>query len=288
MRLSIHRAGAELGFILTFFIATSPCLADLERSDTDHFQIHYEPTRVSERAVALARRIAEEDFSLVADFLGADRVHSPVTLVLGGEARRPDGGYEIPRVDEIGRVLLYRYSESDESYFTALPHELVHVFRRGQLSGDWFIEEAFASYVSDRVRPGNPGFPLYGFPVDVVAGHWLARGEDIPLGLLRGRHRELSLMCMAQSYSLRLSFFRYLHQAFGKDAVLQVAYAPRLQGREPFALAFGKSFEALETEWRQDLEQKFLRIENAEESAESYRTTTPVADWKICLAGTDF
>lgn len=279
---------ALLALTLTSLFVVLPASHALDSSQTEHFRILYEPDEVSARAVELAREITERDFERLRAFLGPDRVHSPVVVVLGGHAERPDGSWEIPRVDGSGRALLFRYTDDEESYFTSLPHELVHIFRGGNMVGDWFIEEAFAAYVSDQLAPENPGFPVYGLPVDVVAGQWLVRDEAIPLGELRRRHRELNQPCMAQAYTLRLAFFRYLHDTYGKEAVLGLAYAPRVHGREPFAEAFGTSFEELERAWREDLLQRYDRVEGAEALADSYRTETPVRHWKICRAGDDF
>lgn len=284
------RSAASLLAGLVLVLAVGPALATetLQQVATENLRIRYDPERVSARAVELAQSVGERDFARVAAFLGEGRFHSPIDVVLGGSGLRADGGYDTPRVDRTGTIFLYKYSAADEGYFTSLPHEMVHVFRRGALSGDWFIEEAFASWVSDRLAPENPGFPIYGFPIDVVAGQWLSRGDGIPLATLRGRHRELSLQCMAQSYTLRLSFFRYLGDAYGAEAVMNIAYAPRILGREPFATACGKSFAELEEDWRADLLDRYRAVEGAEELAERYRTQTPVASWKICREGSDF
>ncbi len=212
-------------------------------------------------------------------------------MLIEGEARQADGSYKIPHVDGLGRIHLYRYTHSDESYFTALPHEAVHVFRRWIRNTpvwDPFLEEAFASYVSDQVAPVNPGFPLYGHPLTVVAAQWFVRGEGIPLQTLMQRHRQLNLPCKAQSYSLRTSFFHYLHQTYGKASVMRLAYGGKPHSLPLYEEIFGKSFAALESAWKKDLLQRFSQLKNAQQLADSYRSKTPVAYWRICRSGEDF
>ena len=51
---------------------------------------------------------------------------------------------------------------------------------------------------------------------------------------------------------------------------------------------FGKDFEQLETAWKKDLGRRYSALEGAEDLAQSYRTKTPVAYWKVCRAGVDF
>ena len=266
-----------------------PILGALGRTDTENFRIYFDPETVSDRAVELAREISERDFRLVKEFLGDELAHSPVVLLLAGPGTGPDGGLRIPRVDAAGRILLYRYTERDESYFTPLPHELVHVFRRENHSGDWFLEEAFASYVSDQVAPDSPGFPVFGVPIDVVAGQWFVRGRGhLALAASRptpeAQHSLYGPVVLVEALLLSLSP-RHVRQDIPDATGLRLvseSRGPFPGGVRPVARGAGSRLAGPISP------QRYLQIERANELAEFYRTRTPVAGWTICRSGEDF
>jgi hypothetical protein len=214
-----------------------------------------------------------------------ERIH----IVLSGDARQQDGSWETSRVDWLGRVLLFRFTNDYKNYFTALPHELVHAFRFGRrATADWFFEEGFAEFIALRVDPSLGGFPWFDFPVTVVAGQWLASGEAIPLSLLRDKHRQLNGQCGAQSYALRSAFFVWLGDSFGDDTVLAAAKASPAGGLDDYEKFFGKSFETLVAEWQVAALAEFKSIEGATEQAKRFRTQSPIQYQHVCEEGEDF
>ena len=93
---------------------------------------------------------------------------------------------------------------------------------------------------------------------------------------------------MAQSYTLRASFFTYLRDQFGDAPVLAMAYGAERASVERYEAVFGNPFDTLVAAWRADLLAQFQDIPQAAEQADAYRTTTPVQNWRICQQGVDF
>ena len=103
---------------------------------------------------------------------------SKITILLRGPFEQPDGRRGYPHVDSGGRIHLFRFGPTYRSYFSALAHEMVHVFRRHRRPhADWFFEEGFAEFVALRVDPSLRGFPWYDFPVIVAAGQCEKSGD---------------------------------------------------------------------------------------------------------------
>ena len=109
-----------------------------------------------------------------------------IVVLLHGPAERPDGSQGYPRVDGEGRIHLCMFEPTYHGYFGALPHEMVHSFRIHRTpQHDWFFEEGYAELVALRAWKSPRSFPWYETPLEIAAGQWLARGEGIPLSLLR-------------------------------------------------------------------------------------------------------
>ena len=129
-------------------------------------------------------------------------------------------------------IHLFRYSPDDGGYWVVFAHEMVHAFGltwfTAHAAWDWptyrFFDEGFAEYVAQEVDPDRRGFPFFGYPEDVVVGHWIVSDASMPPATMRERHRELNSKCDLQTYTLRASWFRYLDENFGRDAVLEVVY----------------------------------------------------------------
>ncbi len=85
------------------------------------------------------------------------------------------------------------------------------------------------------------------------------------------RHGRLNLHCLPQSYSLRGSFFHYLHDTFGKDALLQLAYSEEELTTALFHTVFGREFDALEQAWREQTVTAFSATAQVSQLARDYR-----------------
>lgn len=290
-----------IGLIWTVLLMAAGVGSDKTMGSIPSGYEHYERTgccllvwnsdQVAAEAVAIAHGRVDRSFALVKGFLGAgNSPNERLIVVLEGDGLA-GAGNRYPHVDGQGRIHLYRFGPRESSYFSALPHEMVHAFRRRlvreKIGWDGFSEEGFASFVANQVVDVNPGFPRYGFSLTVVAGHWLDRGEAIPLEVLKRKHSRLSLPCKAQAYSLRASFFDFLGRRYGRSAVLDLAYGGS-GALERYEKTFGKPLEGLENEWQEDLRLRFNQVPAGREKAQRYRTTTPVQYWKICRAGEDF
>jgi hypothetical protein len=273
--------------ILSFLVPAAAPAQQANRVETDHLYIEWvEGTRPE--LVDAARSEGERFHAAIARMLGHAPEHK-IIVMLQGPSEQADGRREAPRVDPFGRIVLYSFDPSGYSYFGALAHEMVHAFRYDRRYGaDWFFEEGFAEMVALRVDSSLAGFPWFDFPVDVVAGQWIALGEDIPLGVLRERHDELNMPCRAQSYGLRSSFFDYLGRTYGDETVVAMANREKAGALDDYPQFFGKDFAALVAEWREALMTSYRAIDGAGEAARRYRTESPIRYIPVCKAGERF
>ncbi len=279
-----------LSTILLFGLgAASPSPAsalDAGRVQTEHLVIEWGDGAL-DGEIESAKTNGEKFYVAVRDMLGYEPP-AKVVVVLGGPFEQ-DGKRLHPRVDAFGRILLYKYEESGSSYFNALAHEMVHVFRFGRAaSADWFFEEGFAEFVALRVDPSLDGFPWYGFPVAIVAGQWVVSGEDIPLEALRTQHNALNLPCRAQAYSLRSAFFEYLGRTHGDDGVIAMSKEEHAGAVADYQKFFGKDFSSLATEWHGALRAQFEAIPAHEELARRFRKESPMQYQPVCEKGKQF
>lgn len=272
-----------LALVYLLFVSDA-ARAEMVTHVTEHFALQYDPSLVSEEEVRMAADRGETFRSAIGDRLG----HAPeqrIVVVLHGPARQPDGSWGRPRVDGLARIHLYRYAPEPESFFNAFAHELVHVFRfHRKPHHDWFTEEGFAEFVARRVHPVMDGFPWYGETMDLVAGQFVARGENLPLSALRERHEELNMPCRLQSYALRASFFDWLGRAFGDEKVFAFAAREKAGALEDYERFFDSTFEELETKWYRELLARYEAIENHAARAEAYRTESPAQYVLVCEA----
>ena len=246
---------------------------------TEHFRIEWTET-VPQQAVTETAIEAEKYHQKINKLLSIEP-KSKTIIFLQGPADKADGSY--PHVDRWGRIHLYQFGPSWRSYLNPLAHELVHVFRNDRrLTADWFFEEGFAEYVALRVRSLKNGFPWYGFPITIVAGHWFERGEEITLDALREYHRLLNLPCKAQAYTLRAAFFDYLGLTFGDAAVIAMADEVHSGRLDHYLDYFGSEFGTLTDLWRTDLMEKYRSIDNAEKLSLEYRSESPIQYMEIC------
>jgi len=275
-----------LAALLALFGLSAVAADEVTEYRTEHFVI-YAVEEVPDEAVEMAASQAERFYASLAEFLGESPTYR-ITILLQGNAERPDGSWGYPHVDSYGRIHLYQFSPQIESYFNSLAHEMVHVFRfHRRTNRDWFFEEGFAEFVALRVDPSLEGFPWYGFPLTVVAGQWLASDRDIPLSALRSEHEKLNLPCKAQSYSLRSSFFDYLGRNYGDEKVVEMAGWEGAGADVQFRTIFGKRFEELTAEWRAALLKDYTAIENVEALTQAY-LKSPVQYMEVCEQSVDY
>jgi hypothetical protein len=273
---------------LAFCVVASGSFAEqANRAETDHLHVEWvDGTRPD--LIDMAKSEGERFYDAIARMLGEEPDHK-IVLMLRGPSEQPDGERKAPRVDPLGRIELYSFDPSGHSYFSALAHEMVHAFRFDRrVDADWFFEEGFAEMVALRVDNSLAGFPWFNYPVDLVAGQWIERGEDVPLAVMRDRHRDLNIACRAQTYSLRSSFFDYLGQTHGDSTVVAMANREKAGALEDYMRFFGKDFDALAAEWREALMSSFRGIDNADEQALRFRTESPIRYIPVCKAGEDF
>jgi hypothetical protein len=267
------------------------------RRESAHFVFVWRQAETPPEDIEAAVTLAEDLFARLSDVLGPERVPSKQLIVtFKGDWRSPTGQPRYPSVDAMGRIHLFRFPGVGGGYLGKLGHEMVHAFRMewrwnrrrppGQAFG--FVEEGFAEWLATHVEPHSLAFPSYGFPIQVVAGQWLMNQEAPPLRTLVERHGWLNLHCLPQSYALRGSFFQYLHATFGKEALLQLAYSDEALTMALFTKVFGRDFEVLEQDWREQTLTAFAATAEGAQLARDYRAKTPVQFMYICQAGQDY
>lgn len=257
------------------------------RFETRHFVILAAEGEGSPRQLSRAGDRAERAFETLRDLLGEER--SParkLVLALEGSGLTGEGRY--PHVDAAGVIHLYRFTEEFDDHFDSLLHEMVHAFRRatGRPWVDGFREEGLAQAIVLAVEPPGFHFPLYGYPLDLVAGHLVASERDIPLETLRQMHRQLNLPCRLQAYVQRASFFEYLTREYGLDAVISLVYDRPAGGLDPFLMAFDAPLASLEERWRQDVLGRYRALDDAAGSWSDYRTSSPGGEFPLCERST--
>ena len=255
---------------------------------TEHFAIFWRSRETPDTQVEEVKQVAEKAYGDLGEILGVTEMpRLRIIIQLEGDAELGPVRFDTPHVDGHGRIHLYRYGRPE--YTNSLPHELIHAIRRWKRRGwDGFSEEGLATYLGLQLASPVKGYPLYGFSLDLAAGQWLDRQEAIPLTTLRDNHQRLNLRCKAQAYTLRGSFFTFLGNRFGREAVLALADPTQPPGSERYQTIFGSAFEDLEALWKTDLRERFARIPNAGVQSSRYRKKTPVAQMPVCLPGTDF
>jgi len=213
-----------------------------------------------------------------------------ITVILEGDFRSDrSGGY----IDEQGSVHLSRYRADLGGYFGTLAHEIAHAFRYAYWHqfnvGLWdnfgYIEEGFAEFAAIAIHPDKAGFPFYGYPPDVITAQRLIRGEGIPQQVMRDRH-DLNTPCEWQTYPLRASWFRYIEDEYGRDAVLSIAYSEVETTDERVETLLGAPLEQVDAAWEQWLLARYGATPGAAEIAQAYFTR--FGNEPICEEGIDF
>ena len=253
---------------------------------TGHFAVFWRLQEGTAEEVRQLLRAAEDMFAGISAIVGEERTPTqPILLILAGHGRAEDGTWRAPSVDDQGRVILLRYGDGIASYRQEVTHELVHAFRRH--AGYWlsgFLEEGFAEAVAMSVDPDDVGFPRYGYPLTVVAGHLLARDEYLPLSLIRSRHQDLNRRCQLQSYAERASFFDYLTRRADLDALVTLVYRLVEPTDSDYVELFGGSFAELESAWESTLAAEYQDLANADAMAREYRAEPAIANRPMMCA----
>lgn len=265
--------------------ATGPTQVSRE---SEHFHFFAALTNATVAEVEQGIDLAETHFAKIAQIVGAGRTPSRrIAVWLEGDKRSgvPD------HVDGQGTVHIHRYADPEIGYFSSLAHELTHAFRydHWQNVAPWpamsFYEEGFAEFVALRADPGKRGFPLFGHSEDVVAGHWVVSGDGLPPSLLRERP-DLNTPCEHQAYPMRSSWFSYIDDVYGRQAVVEIAYATSAATSAAVVDALGVSLSELDAAWAAWLVDRYAAIPNADELADAYRNR--IGSSSVCVEGVDY
>lgn len=225
-----------------------------------------------------------ESAARVRELLGTDRAPDvKLVVILDGPGQTGDGPARVPHVDRPGRVFLYWYREGATDYLASAAHEMVHAYRRAARTPyTGFTEEGLAQAIALGVAPERQGFPRYGYSIPVVAGHIVARGHELPLRDLWRNDRSVRNRCMIQAYAQRESFFAFLSERFGLDAIIRLVYDERPGDEESWVAAFGAAFDELAEDWRTELMAAWEATPDRNELAHRYRTESPARFQQFC------
>lgn len=257
--------------------------------ESEHFVFLTSTAFATEAEVQEGLDRSEELFAKIAMVVGADLVPSgKITVNLDGPIKGRG-----PYVDGAG-IHLFRYSASEGGYWTLLAHEMVHGFRVdwffGHEAANWptfkFYDEAFAEFVAQLVDEDKQGFPFFGFPEDIVAGHWAVNGPFLPLSVLRARHDELNQPCEFQSYPERASWLRYIDEYFGRHILMKIVY-PAMNPTDAFIRDLtGMSLAEIDEAWVVRITARFHAHPGAAQLATAYMDR--IGQAYVCEAGVDF
>lgn len=263
---------------------------ELSRS-SEHFDFMSNTARATEAEMDFGIAEAEAHWAAISALLGPELTPSAkVTVLLDGDfsTDRP-GAY----VDDRGRIRLTRYRQDLGGYFGPLAHEIAHAMRYTYWHtfnvGPWenfgYIEEGFAEYVAILADPDKAGFPFYGYDPDVITGHRLVRREGIPQQVMRDRH-DLNQPCEFQTYPLRASWFRYVEETYGRQAVLDIAFSTVETTDERIETLLGATLAEVDVAWEQWQRDRYAAIPNAADIAAPY--FQKFGNEPICEAGEDW
>jgi len=265
-------------------------VTSLTRS-SEHFEFLSNTARATEAEMDFGIQEAEAHWTAISALVGPERTPSAkITVVLDGDfnSDRP-GAY----VDDRGRVHVTRYREDLGGYFGPLAHEVAHAMRYSYWhrfqAGTWenfgYIEEGFAEYAAILADPDKAGFPFYGYDPDAITGQRLIRGEGIPQQVMREQH-DLNTPCQWQTYPLRASWFRYVEEQYGREAVLSIAYSEVETTDERIEALLGATLEQVDAAWEAWQLARYAAILNPDAIAEPY--FQKFENEPICEAGVDW
>lgn len=279
-----------------FFVAacgnsTEPEPVETLTRSSEHFDFVSNTARATEAEMDFGIVEAEAHWAAIAALLGPELTPSAkITVILDGDfsSDRP-GAY----VDDRGRIHVTRYREDLGGYFGPLAHEVVHAMRytywHTYNAGLWenfgYIEEGFAEYAAILADPDKPGFPFYGYDPDAITGQRLIRGEGIPQQVMREQH-DLNTPCQWQTYPLRASWFRYVEEQYGREAVLSIAYSEVETTDERIETLLGVTLAEVDAAWEQWQRDRYADIPNAAQIAQPY--FQKFGNEPICEAGEDW
>ena len=262
----------------------------LSRS-SEHFEFESNTARATAAEMDLGIQQAEQHHAAIAALVGENRIRTgKITVYLKGDKTDAEtGGY----VDENGAVHISRYRQDLGGYFGSLAHEIAHALRYSYWHrfnvGPWenfgFIEEGYAEYAAIAVHPGKMGFPFYGYSPDIITAQRLIRGEGIPQQVMRDRH-DLNSRCEWQTYPLRASWFRYVEDEYGLEAVLAIAFSEVETTDERIESVLATSLEQVDADWEQWLLARHAAVPNAADIAAPYFQKFGAEP--ICQAGVDW
>jgi len=235
------------------------------------------------RLAAMATELGEYAVR-VRELLGSDRAPDvQLVVVLDGPGLTGEGPPSIPHVDRHGRIFLYWYRESASDYLVSAAHEMVHAYRRAARTRyNGFSEEGLAQAIALRAAPEGGGFPRYGTPIAVAAGHLVAAGSDIPIRDLWKNDVTVRRRCMIQAYLQRESFFAFLAHRFGPGSIIKLVYDLNPNDEASWVEAFGSPFDGLAAAWREDLLTAWEATPDREALAHRYRSESPARYQPFC------
>ena len=254
---------------------------------SEHVDVRWREPESTPTEAKIVLEHAERSWERIATILGPGRApQHRLTIRLEGDAERG----EIPTVDlDTGEVVLVRLQGVGGAYESSLTHEMVHAFRldlvrQKQLQTDAFIylEELLAELVAMEAGFPSQGFPTYGYPVEIVAGAWIERDEDLPIPTLIRHHLALNFRCLPQAYGLRLAFGTWLRSRVGLDRLIQLGYKEEPLTPEGMEQALGSSLASLSAEWRKDAAAQFETVKEGTKKAREYRERTPIQYFPVC------
>ena len=260
-------------------------------SESAHFVFESNTARATDAEMDFGIQEAEAHWTAISALVGPERTPSAkITVLLDGDySSDRTGAY----VDDRGRIHVTRYREDLGGYFGPLAHEVAHAMRysywhRFQV-GLWenfgYIEEGFAEYAAILADPDKAGFPFYGNDPDAITGQRLIRGEGIPQQVMRDRH-DLNTPCQWQTYPLRASWFRYVEEQYGREAVLSIAYSEVETTGEMIEALLGATLEQVDAAWEQWQLARYAAIPNPDAIVQQY--FQKFGNEPICEAGVDW
>ncbi len=123
------------------------------------------------------------------------------------------------------------------------------------------LEDAFATFVSERLTPGKGGFPFYGADPDVIAHHILSRSF---LPNLSYAWHSVWFSSELERRTMAGAFLLYLGDTSSDDRVVAFSRSDDDVTSSSFATIFGSPIEQLEEEWKEHIPNTLCLYTDAE------------------------
>lgn len=177
---------------------------------------------------------------------------------------------------------IYLVRSGSESFDTELTQSLVHAMRFSRcikhygITGGWaMLEDAFAVFVSERLRGNHKVFPFFGAEPNLIV-HFLVEKSSVRLLSYLWEARQFA--SSLERYVVAGGFLLFLGDALGDDKIISFSRTDDVVLAGTFHDFFGESLTKLEARWFEHLPRSLMSFTEEERAA-------AITEWLHSSAG---